>query len=93
MLVMPVAKKYRMLGFLFHEKRVLNNPEDYFDFEHLVWSKEELMCDLRSGNLPQGSLILYPDCSIRVAALERGLPKLIQLDVIMALFKQYTNQE
>ena len=93
MFCMPIAKRYRVVGFLFNDRRELDDPEAYFDFETLTWSKDELMSDLKQGNLPIGSLVLYPDYRIRVVARERGNHKLISLDDIMSLYMAYSKNE
>lgn len=61
---MAISKLYRSIGLLYLGRTrwgAAFDAADYFDFQHLTWSKDQLMDDLKAGNLPQGLIVVLPE--------------------------------
>lgn len=68
-----LPKSYRSIGFLFLGKcwGGVTEPEDYFDFQLIRWSKVQLMGDLRAGNLPEGLIVVLPNYNQEVVVFDK----------------------
>lgn len=70
----PLLKSYRSIGFLYLGRARwggLFEPEDYFDFQSIRWSKVQLMGDLKAGNLPEGLIIILPSYNQEVVVFDK----------------------
>lgn len=71
---MSIAKQYRSIGLLFLGRPRWGTgfePADYFDFQHIKWSKDQLLNDLKAGNLPQGLIVVLPDGAQKVVIFDK----------------------